>query len=157
MSASFEPVPKSRVTMIRTLINSEPDIERDFEAVINVGVAVGAGETCEVYAALQWSLVDRRTDDTLPHLDRHWQRTANSPESIETKKYGHGLRILLETCKVLRATEDWERKDLYAQRHHDVRRALDIVEQAIAVARRTHDYMASVPPQLTFEKTEKDS
>lgn len=143
--------------MIRTLINSEPDIEKDFEAVINVGVAVGAGESFEVYTALTWSITDRRVDDALPCLDRHWQRTANSPESIEAKKYGHRLSTLLETRTALHGTVEWEREDLSPGRYREVRRALDIVERAIAVARRTHDYMASVPPQLTFEKTEKDS
>jgi len=145
--------------MIRVITNSEPDIKKDFEVVINVGIAVGAGESCEVYAALEWSVVDRRTDDDdhLPHLDRHWQRTANSPEAIEARKFGHRLSTLLETRTALHGTVEWERGDLSPRRHREVGRALDIVDRAIAIAGATHDYMAPVPTQLTFEKTEKDS
>ncbi len=146
--------------MIRTFINSKPDLEKDFEAVINVGVAVGAGETCEVFTALEWSLIDRRIDDadaTLLQLDRHWQRTANSPESIERLKYGLRLSVLLETRATLTATVEWEREDLSPKRYREVRRALDIVERAIAIAREVHDCLASVPLQLELEKSENSS
>jgi len=158
MPVSFETAPGRSVTIIRVITNSEPDIEKDFEVVINVGVAVGAGESCEVAEALQWSAGDRNPDMVgLPHLDRHWQRTANSPEAIEAKKYGHRLSMLLETRTALHGTVEWERGDLSPRRYREVGRALDIVERAIAIAGSTHDCMASVPTQLTFEKTEKDS
>jgi hypothetical protein len=144
--------------MIRVIINSEPDIEKDFEIVINVGVAVGAGESCEVRAGLEWSAGDRDSDTgSLPHLDRHWQRTSNSPSVIEAKKYGHRLSTLLETRTALHGTMEWERGDLSPKRYREVGRALDIVKRAIAIARKTHDYMASVPTQLELEKYEKDS
>lgn len=144
--------------MIRVITNSEPDIEKDFEVVINVGVAVGAGETCEVAAALEWSAVDRGGDiASLPQLDRHWQRTANTPEAIESKKYGHRLPMLLETRTALHGTVEWERGDLSPRRYREVGRALDIVGHAIAIAGATHDCMPPVPTQLTFEKNEKDS
>jgi len=143
--------------MVEVLLNSEPDLEIDFEVVINVGVGIGAGETCEVSAALEWSIAERRTDDPLPHLDRHWQRTANSPESIERLKYGLRREVLLQTHLALRNTVDWEREDLSPERYRDVRRALDILERAIAIARKAHDYMYSVPSQLEPEKFEKDS
>lgn len=148
------------MTMIRVITNSEPDIEKDFEVVINVGVAVGAGESCEVRAGLEWSAVDRVALSAVkfvPSLDRHWQRTASSPELIEAKKYGHRLSTLLETRTALHGTVEWEREDLSPKRYREVRRALDIVERAIALARKALDYMASAPAQLTFEKSEKDS
>ena len=144
--------------MIRVITNSEPDIEKDFEVVINVGIAVGAGESCEVAEALQWSAGDRNPDMVgLPHLDRHWQRTANSPESIEAKKYGHRLSTLLETRTALHGTVEWERGDLSPRRYREIGRALDIVDRAIAIAGSTHDCMPPMHTQLKLEKYEKDS
>ena len=93
----------------------------------------------------------------LPHLDRHWQRTANSPESIEAKKYGHRLSTLLETRTALHGTVEWERGDLSPRRYREIGRALDIVDRAIAIAGSPHDCMPPMPTQRKLEKYEKDS
>jgi len=139
--------------MVRTIINSKPDPEKDFEVVIHVGVAVGAGESHDVSTALKWSVVDRRVDDSLlPRLDRHWQRTANSSEAIEARKYGLSLPVLLDTREALSSIDQWEDEEMLSQRHRDVRRALDIVDRAILLAYKACDGLAPMASKLKLEK-----